>query len=289
LIKVSVILPTVNRKTLLMETLRYLEQQVYQEFEVIVVDQSDIKSQEEEFGKFKFPLRYFHLEYKNLPAARNKGIVNAWGEILLFLDDDIIPDKFLIQRHVFHYKDKRIGAVAGKVVEDPDELTNSRNIIGVKVTLGGRTLRNLNTDQKGFTWSALGANMSLRKEAVDKVGPFDGRYIGTAVFEETDYCYRLRAQGYKIFFEPEAALIHLLEQSAGCREANEVNRIYYLFHNSMLFYLRNMPRITIPYFLLVTKLRNIANFFKGKYGWRQSYIVFKGLWNGYKAYSKKTE
>jgi GT2 family glycosyltransferase len=61
--------------------------------------------------------------------------------------------------------------------------------------------------------SGVGACLIVRKEAIDSVGPFDERYF--FFMEETDWAFRMRAAGWKIFHVPDAFIYHCQGQSIG--------------------------------------------------------------------------
>ena len=61
--------------------------------------------------------------------------------------------------------------------------------------------------------SAIGACVLVRREAMDAVGLFDERYF--FFFEETDWAYRMRLAGWKIYHVPSALIYHLQGKSVG--------------------------------------------------------------------------
>jgi GT2 family glycosyltransferase len=61
--------------------------------------------------------------------------------------------------------------------------------------------------------SCIGACMMVRKSAMDAVGILDERFF--FFFEETDWAYRMRRAGWKIFFVPDARIFHAQGQSVG--------------------------------------------------------------------------
>lgn len=94
--KVSVIIPTFNRRALLPETIQSVFAQSLTNYEIIVIDDGSIDSTHEsivdliEAGK----IRYAYQTNKGESAARNHGMALACGEYLLFLDSDdlLLPD-----------------------------------------------------------------------------------------------------------------------------------------------------------------------------------------------------
>jgi GT2 family glycosyltransferase len=279
---VSVIIPTFNRAAILEKTISFLLEQTYPDFEIIIIDQSS-DSAEIQFEKMSGKINYFHIKEKGLPNARNIGIKKSKGHIILFIDDDIIPDNGLIFYHVQGYSDKNVGCVSGRVIEEPDLLTNTKKP-GCRITLSGRSLRNYGDSSRKYIHAALGANMSFLKEAVDKTGFFDKRYIGSSQLEETDYCYRIRKSGYIILYEPKALLRHLLIKTGGCRLDEQFMETYYRMHNTVLFYSKNMNRAFLPLVFFVHILVAIKKVLIPEKNFRHFIKTVKGLFDGYQSY-----
>ena len=97
--KVSVIIPTLNRYDFLKDALSDLENQIYKNFEVIIVDQSD-NYDRKFYDKFKLELKVVHQKIKALWSARNNAIKMASSEFLLFFDDDSRVDNNWIIEHL---------------------------------------------------------------------------------------------------------------------------------------------------------------------------------------------
>lgn len=281
---VSVVIPTFDRAAVLEKTIGFILKQSYKYFEIIIIDQSS--SPDTKILKKKSDIiKYIHIKEKGLPNARNVGIKKSKGDIILFLDDDVISDNDLIFHHVHGYKDEKVGCVAGRVIEEPNVLTNT-NITGCKVTLSGRVLRNFRSNSRQYVYAALGANMSFSKEAIDKTGFFDTRFIGTSQLEETDYCYRLRKSGYNILYEPKALVKHLRLQIGGCRIDKPFIKIYYRLHNTVLFYAKNMNKLLLPLVFLTHSIIAIKKVLISSRNFWQFTKALKGLFDGYSSYRK---
>ena len=102
-IKISVIIPTYNRETLIVDSINSVLNQTYKNLEVIIVDDGSVDNTQQEIDKIKDNrIKYIKLE-KNYgaPNARNIGIKNAVGQLISFQDsDDILyPNKLEKQFH----------------------------------------------------------------------------------------------------------------------------------------------------------------------------------------------
>jgi len=121
--KVSVIIPIYNRLQYLPAAIGSVLNQTYQDFEIIVVDDGsteDVKGKISEYIKQNpsKKIKYFYQENKGVSAARNRGIKEATGEYIAFLDsDDIwVPEKLSLQTE-YLAKNKTIDVVFGDAVE----------------------------------------------------------------------------------------------------------------------------------------------------------------------------
>jgi GT2 family glycosyltransferase len=114
---ISVIIPSHNRSDVLRRTLNALREQTYplQQLEVLVVVDGCTDGTGEMLGYYKAPFALRVIEQPNYgpAAARNEGAVQAEGEILLFLDDDIVSAPSLIEAHVRAHQCRSGHAVIG--------------------------------------------------------------------------------------------------------------------------------------------------------------------------------
>lgn len=285
--KVSVVVPTYQRERVLCDTLEHLLDQDYPNCEIVVVDQTPVHEPEtiEFLRRNADRLRYAFVPVPGLPNARNVGAELAQGEIVLFVDDDIRPvDRSLVSAHAACYANPLVGAVAGRVLEPipPNAPPGTAQVNAI-----GRIRSNFSGTDAAEVWTAKGANMSFRKRVLREVGPFDARYAGNAVLEETDYCYRVRDLGYDIRFEPAAAVYHLVAPSGGCRQPRWLDGKYWLFRNSALFYLKAKPRATLPLFLGFFAARGALYVAQARGGPGDWVKLMRGLYDGWQAYREE--
>lgn len=93
--KVSVVIPTYNRSSLVCEAVKSALNQTYQDFEIIVVDDGSTDNTRDEVSGFGEKIIYVYQANEGASAARNKGISVARGEYVAFLDSDdlFLPEK----------------------------------------------------------------------------------------------------------------------------------------------------------------------------------------------------
>src|SRR5690606_21282995 len=99
---VSVVIPTINRAEVLVDTVKDLLAQDFDRYEIIVVDQSDEINQTvvELLRESPVPARYFKADnFRGLPQARNFGWQQARHDIVLYIDDDIRTTRTFVSTH----------------------------------------------------------------------------------------------------------------------------------------------------------------------------------------------
>ena len=85
---VSVIIPTYNRVAFLGEAIESVLAQSYQNYEILVIDDGSIIDVKLKLKPYQDKIKYIYQENLGLAAARNRGIEEAKGEYIAFLDDD---------------------------------------------------------------------------------------------------------------------------------------------------------------------------------------------------------
>ncbi|KJR40273.1 Glycosyl transferase, family 2 domain protein, partial [Candidatus Magnetoovum chiemensis] len=116
---VSVIIPTYNRSETLLKTLKALASQTLSrnKYEVVIVDDGSTDSTEKAVKNFiettQIKIKYLKQPNKKQAAARNLGIKNSTMPLLIFIGDDIIPEKdFLYEHYNYHKQYNLYGSLA---------------------------------------------------------------------------------------------------------------------------------------------------------------------------------
>jgi glycosyltransferase involved in cell wall biosynthesis len=97
--RVSVIIPTHNRKAFVLEAVASVLAQTYGDYELILVDDGSSDGTGEALKRYEEHLQYLYQENQGVSAARNCGLELARGEFIAFLDSDDLwlPKKLAIQ------------------------------------------------------------------------------------------------------------------------------------------------------------------------------------------------
>jgi glycosyltransferase involved in cell wall biosynthesis len=120
-LKISVVVVTKNRPENLRNLLHSLVRQSSIPDEVVVVDNNSIKNYESVFQEFQdhLPLKTVVEPTPGIPAARNRGIYESCGDIIIFTDDDCVADTRWIEEIVKpFYKNPYIGIVGGEIFSE---------------------------------------------------------------------------------------------------------------------------------------------------------------------------
>ena len=250
----SVIIPTYLREDVLCRTLDSLLAQDYPAWEVLVIDQTPTHQ-----TPTQAKLERLHREGKItwhrpsracLPGARNVGIEQSTGDIVLFIDDDVVLPPGFLQAHARVFQQRPdVGAVAGRVF-DRMKLAEQKDLEiddlppeAMDPGIAWYYLDLVHTTKPQQVLTARGCNMSFRRELFDRHGlRFDERFKGSAVREEADLCLRIRSTDYIIWYEPTAHLTHLGEVTGGCHKITTRTLQYQFtfYHNHFLMGIKNL-------------------------------------------------
>lgn len=239
----AVVVPTLGRPDAVRAVLLDVLGQLGPADEVLVVDQSDAEARAalQGWAAARDPrVRVLGRDVPGLPAARNAGIAATRAPIVLFLDDDVRLHPRCLDAHRAAYADPVTGGVVGRIAEARLR-PNARRTTN-RVGPGGRIRTNLAGAEPSEVETLKGANMSFLRVALEEAGPFDEGYRGTALLEDADLSTRVRARGWRLRFEPAAAVDHLHLPSGGVRQADALETERWRFRNTGRFVRRHGGR-----------------------------------------------
>lgn len=151
-----------------------------------------------------FPMRVRWQEHAGPGAGRNRALEEAAGDVVLFLDDDVLPVPGLIELHRAVHRTLENAIVTGPMLAPPgltlepwlewEAATLAKQYEAMEMGYYGATPRQFYT-----------ANASVSRRLALAAGGFDPEYIRA---EDVELAYRLRARGARFHFVREAAVIH---------------------------------------------------------------------------------
>jgi hypothetical protein len=252
-ITLSIILVTHNQQKALSSCLDSIyRNQCPPDFELIVVDNHS-QPPISKYLKNKFPDIVWIENNRNLGYAKavNQGIrISKGGYTLVLNSDTVLFRESLYVLVSFMHSHKRAAAAGGKILDSQglvqptcrrfpvylNTLFNRSSILTRLLPKNRFSRRYLLTNWnhnniRRVDW-VCGAFIILRKEVLEKVGYFDESYF--MYCEEMDWCWRAKKMGYKIYYVPEAKLIHKQNPDHYIKKIIQHHRSMYLFYKKHL-------------------------------------------------------
>ena len=197
---VSIVIPSYNRLSILPCCLEALSRQTYRNCEVIIVDDGSNDGTPEFLARFQsehadLNLRWF-VNDRNMGSnrSRNRGIREARGELVAFVDSDCIAEPDWLEKLLRGFVSERVGAVTGMVKNAAPSNIYELTYKGTSRVRGS-----------GFANRLVGGNMCIRRcllleYPLDEDLKFGG--------DEEGIYLQLRAAGYEQRLVPDAIVRH---------------------------------------------------------------------------------
>lgn len=201
-VKVSVIVPAYNAAETLPYCLQAIRDNSFPDAEIIVVD--DGSSDSTSHLAEKYGATVIHTGSRQGPAgARNQGVEHARGEILMFVDADVVIPESAIAKVVNRFEnDPELAALFGSYDESPSEtnfLSQYRNLLHHYV--------HQNSSENAISfWAGCGA---IRRSIFIEVGGFDKQKFSRASVEDIELGLRVCERGFRIRLEKSLQAKHL--------------------------------------------------------------------------------
>jgi len=227
--KISIIIPTHNRSTLLqnvMESILVLKGEA--EYELVIVDNNsndNTKAVVESYGNIA---RYVFEKRTAFTRARRTGEENATGDILLYLDDDVIVNSGSLKKIVEIFKTyPECGVIAGKILPKfssppPQWVLECQNAFNGWSLYNEDTFDFIKRDLQIVQYAA-GPMMAIRRNVYklidgfppDTIGvetnrgnkSFNKLYIGPGDY---GFCIKARQAGYKVYYSDKVSVYHII-------------------------------------------------------------------------------
>jgi glucosyl-dolichyl phosphate glucuronosyltransferase len=220
--KVSVVICTYNRCQTLRATVESVAAQALPvPWEILVVDNNSMDDTRTivETLQRHFPdrIRYHFEPQQGLSFARNSGVREALGEILVFIDDDETAGPDWLRNLTSSLHDGEWAGAGGRVVPSSSFTLPAWLSINSSFASGPLSMFDLGMKPGPLEEPAFGANMAFRKEVFDRCGGFrtDLGRAGTNMIsnEDTEFGRRLLAAGLSLRYEPQAVTFHPVEEN----------------------------------------------------------------------------
>lgn len=209
---VSIVIPTHNRREALLTTLAALCDVEYPTapWEVIVVDDGSSDGTDlalrEQPALHGINLRYLWQANSGPAAARNRGAAAATGDVLIFMDDDILVQPSFVAQHVAALLEHPGCWISGRIVH-PEELRETP-FGEYRDAVWERFHRQHPQDRLSETTGGSAANLSLWATDFQRLGGFDESFH-TPSCEDWDLGIRARAAGIRVMYHPLLVTRHM--------------------------------------------------------------------------------
>ncbi|MBK5720274.1 glycosyltransferase family 2 protein [Dysgonomonas sp. Marseille-P4677] len=220
----SVIFCTYNRAKYIYNAMKSIAEQdfPYQDYEIVLINNNSTDATESICSQFQkdYPhiqFRYFVETNQGLSYARNRGVAESRGEILVFVDDDATAfDHYLSSIDILFKENPSVGACGGPIepvyeVVKPKWLSHyTEQLIGGALYEGDKVKPFKNGKYPG------GGNSAFRREIFEKYGLFNvdlGRK-GTGLIgaEEKDLYDRLTRGKEQFYYLPQMGIYHYIPE-----------------------------------------------------------------------------
>jgi GT2 family glycosyltransferase len=243
--KISIIVITYNRRKELIELLVNLQDQDYENREIIVVDNNSTDDTAKHLKNIPGIQYYLLDENLGVPGGRNYGIRKAKGDLLFFIDNDaeLIDGGLQLIESEFR-KNKHLGILACRI----------DNFFSRELDLSSwvYTIHKLKDKDISFdTFYFVGCGFVIKREVIDTCGLFwDDLFF---MHEEKDFAFRVINAGYTIRYEPGIRVYHKVSLE---NRYNVSSRFYeYGARNMIWIFIRYYPiyllLLKIPAFIIL--------------------------------------
>src|SRR5215212_282225 len=259
--RVTVVVPNWNGEKFLDTCLSSLQEQTFQDFETVLVDNGSTGGSVA-FVEENFPeVRVVRLpENRGFSAAVNAGIRSSTTEFVALLNNDTEqdpgwlgalvraadghPEAGLFASKLVDFRDRRLLDGAG------DALRSS----GLPYRLGHGERDRGQFDTPSYVFSACGAAALYRRAMLDDVGLFDEDFVSYC--EDGDLSFRAQLAGYRCRYVPDAVVYHMGSATTGGKRSPTATRLG--TRNSLSLLVKDLPLSVVPHMLPFFALGQLA-------------------------------
>ncbi len=206
---VSIVMPTHNRRESLSRTLLAVAEQDFpaDRFEVIIVADGCTDGTVELLAMLKatlpYSLHWIVQEQSGPAAARNAAIAAAQGDVIAFLDDDVVPVPGWLSAHMAYHARDAQAVVIGPL--SPGSRLRPAWVRWEDDSLQQQYRAMLAGVYRPTPRQFYTGNSSVRRQWIVQAGGFDGRLRRA---EDVELAFRLQDLGLHFVFDPSADGLH---------------------------------------------------------------------------------
>lgn len=220
----SIVIPTYERESVLLDTVRSLLALEPAAAEILLIDQTREHRPETARQLLEWEaagsIRWIRREIPGIPQAMNAGLLAAKENLVLFLDDDIVPEPSLVAAHLESHRHLEPWAVVGQVIQPwqtPQPEVAPRMMTGLRVDFDFPFHSNISAPVR----NVMAGNLSVNREKAISIGGFDEQFCGSAYRFETEFARRMINAGGQIWFCGDAGIRHLRVPAGGTRQKGD--------------------------------------------------------------------
>lgn len=246
--KVSIIILNWNGADDTIACLSSLKKMTYTNYGIIVIDNGSSDNSIHRIQEMHRDVTVI-VEKRNLGFAGgcNSGIkhaLNQGSDLICLLNNDTVVSKEFLSELVSEISaDPSTGILGAKIMlftdrERLDHIGGKWNPSKAAFTLIGNR-----EPQNSFVWDkkkeldyVCGASMLIKKEVFEKIGLLEEKFF--LIWEEADFCFRARKEGFKIRYCPTAELWHKVSASF----TGKAHSTYFFWRNRLLWIQRNCEK-----------------------------------------------
>jgi glycosyltransferase involved in cell wall biosynthesis len=315
----TLLIPTApGRNNLLKYTLNALKAQNYKNFEVLLVSKTkDVELTNIIRGYSEhFDISILFQRCNGLMEAYNEGIRNAYGDVILFLDDDAVPNPDCVEEHLLTYDRLKVSGVSGEVIPSylmsgvPNALEGSSEIVTfysepeilrvigdalwncplagqeqflAYISKAGYSKKNIYSMRRGITNSLLcmAANMSVLSSAL-KDFRIPTSFLRRGIAFEQVIAWHLWKNGHRMVFNPRAKVHHILHGQTMSRLLDTTTICKATIEKELIFYylLQMKEKISFKHRMVSLSYNYLVHLKKFDDNWKRELAVMKGMFFG---------
>jgi GT2 family glycosyltransferase len=238
--RISVIIPTYNSWSTLKPCISSILRQTLKPYECVVIDNSSSDGTSEKLKKFFPQVKVItHRSNLGVTGGRNAGIAAAdpSSDYLMFFDHDMVAGRKMLEELCnVGESSSEIGIVTPKIYYLGDKKRIWAAGTGMNLWTGQVLFRggkDMGQYEKMEEVQVAPAAMLVKKEVIKKIKCFDKRYFAT--YEDTDFSFRAKKAGFRIFYSPKSVAYHNLSIDPKDEADRLLKRSYFVAKNRIIF------------------------------------------------------